>query len=52
MSFKMEDYADMIFGPLCRRKKITDKRPIPKIIEKEVKTGIWNGGGKEEKKKS
>lgn len=44
-----DDYADMIFG--CRRKRITDKRPIPKIIEKEVKTGVWNGGTTNKKKR-
>jgi len=53
--FKMEDWADMIFGNLTRhkkRKRITDKRPIPKIIKQEVKTGVWNGGKTNSKKKS
>tara|TARA_R110002012_G_scaffold310755_1_gene519234 strand:- start:157 stop:327 length:171 start_codon:yes stop_codon:yes gene_type:complete len=44
-----DDYADMIFG--CRRKRITDEGPIPKIIEQEVKTGVWNGGTTNKKKK-
>jgi hypothetical protein len=44
-----DDYADMIFG--CKRKRITDERPIPKIIEQEVKTGVWNGGTTNKNKK-
>ena len=52
--FKMEDWADMVFGNLIyhkRRERITDERPIPKIIEQEVKTGVWNGGTTNKKKK-
>jgi len=51
--FKMEDWADMIYGNLInhkRRERITDESPIPKIIEQELK-GVWNGGTTNKKKK-
>lgn len=51
--FKMEDWADMIYGNLInrkRRERITDEGPIPKIIEQELK-GVWNGGTTNKKKK-
>lgn len=44
--FKMEDWANMIYGSLIYSKKserITDERPIPDNIKSELK-GIWNGG--------
>ena len=52
-NFKMEDYADMIFGSLTsskKRERITDKLPIPEHLKGPLK-GIWNGGTTNKKKK-